>query len=88
MAVAMAAGAAASALASDRLPICSRTGSTSARSSIGVKCIAASIRRSSAATCSRPCRPGAPPMSLPGSSGSGVLPLLSPAASSTTVATG
>src|ERR1700716_2427443 len=29
--------------ASDRLPICSRTGSTSARPPIGVKCIAASM---------------------------------------------
>jgi hypothetical protein len=41
------------ALAWDRSPICSRTGSTSARSPIGVRCIAASMSRSSAATCSR-----------------------------------
>src|ERR1700720_3949546 len=61
MAVAMAAGAAVSALAWVPLPICSTTGSTSARSPTGVRCIAASMSRSSAATCSRPCRPSAPP---------------------------
>ena len=33
-------------------PICSRTGSTSARSPIGVRCVAARMNRSSAATCS------------------------------------
>jgi site-specific DNA recombinase len=36
--------------------------------------IAASMSRSSAATCSRPCRPSAPPIPSPGRSGSGALP--------------
>src|SRR5256885_615461 len=44
----MAAGAAVSASAWDRSPICSRTRSTSARSPIGVRCIAASMSPSSA----------------------------------------
>ena len=74
MAVATAAGAAVSASAWDRLPICSRTGSTSARSPIGARCIAASMSRSSTAICSRPCRPSSPPTPSPGRSGSGALP--------------
>src|SRR5262245_49321835 len=51
----------------DRSPICSRTDSTSARSIIGVRCIAVSMSRSSAATCSRPCRQNSPPTPLTGS---------------------
>jgi hypothetical protein len=74
MAVAMAAEAAASASAWDRLPICSRTGSTSATSSIEARCIAASMNRSSPANCSKPCRPSAPPMPLPATCSSGALP--------------
>ncbi len=74
MAVAMAAGAAVFALAWGRLPISSRTGSTSARLPIGVKCIGASMSRSLAATCSRLCRKSLPPTPSRGRSGSGVLP--------------
>jgi hypothetical protein len=55
------------------LSICSRTGSTSARSFIGVRCIA-SMSRPSAASCSRLCRRNAPPTPLPGRSDSGARP--------------
>jgi DNA invertase Pin-like site-specific DNA recombinase len=70
------------------LPICSKTGSTSARSPIAARCIAASTNRSSAETCSRPCRRSAPPTPLTGGSGLEAQPLYSPAGSSTTAATG
>ena len=58
-----------------RLPLSSRTGSTSARLPIGVRCIGASMSRSLAATCSRPCRKSSPPTPSPGGSSSGVLQL-------------
>jgi site-specific DNA recombinase len=69
MGAGMATEPAASGLAWDRSPICSRTGSTSARSITGVRYIAASMSRSSAATCSRPCRQNSPPTPLTGKSG-------------------
>ena len=71
----------------DRSPISAKTGSTSARSPIGARCIAASTNRSSAGTCSRPCRRSAPPTPLTGRSGLEAQPLFSPAGSSTTAAT-
>ena len=69
-----AASGAASGSAWGRSPICSRTGSTLARSSIGARCIAASMSRSSTATCSRPCRPSSPPARSRGRFGSRVRP--------------
>ena len=53
----MAASSAAAALAWARSPICSRTGSTSARWSTGARFIVATTRRSWIGRCSRPCRP-------------------------------
>ena len=73
MAAAMAAKAVVFALAWGRLPISSRTGSTSARSPFGVRRIGASMSRSSHAHCSRPCRKNSPPTPSPGRSGSEVL---------------
>ena len=73
MAAAMAAKAAVFALAWGRLPISSRTGSTSARSPIEERCIGASMGRSLAATCSRPCRRNSLPTPSPGRSGSEAL---------------
>jgi DNA invertase Pin-like site-specific DNA recombinase len=87
-AVAMVAVAAVSASAWVPLPICSRTGSTSAKSPIGVRCIAASMSRFSPATYLRLCRPSAPPTPSPGGFGSGALPPFWLVASSTTAATG
>jgi len=55
-------------LASDRSPICSRTSSTLARSITGVRCIAASMSRFSAATCSRPYNQNSRPTPLTGRS--------------------
>jgi DNA invertase Pin-like site-specific DNA recombinase len=52
----------------DPSPICSRTGSTSARSSITASCIAGSMSRFLNATCSRPFRQSSVPTPLSGGS--------------------
>jgi site-specific DNA recombinase len=70
------------------LAICSRTGSTSAKSPIGVRCIAASMSRFSPATYLRLCRPSASPTPSPGMFGSEALRPFWLVASSTTAATG
>ena len=71
---------AASASGLGRWRICSRTGSTSARSCTAARFTRENMSRSSTATCSRPYRPGLPPTELHAPSSSGEPPAFLPGA--------